>query len=195
MGLKLYLDHVLAQAANIISHQAISTLFTTPPLLVALAGVMSSSQKEQILGIHTGGMNLEPQTALELQEHFPHAVILPGYGNSLFGVTFPRIKEGRGNEGKTARITDEVFEVQDPALWLQLAPIPENEQAAQDLVSCVAPGQRGRVILHRLDPSFLILNLAERDTALAVAAPNGEMGLARIAPLQFATPLDRQGVY
>lgn len=201
MGLKLYLDHVLAQAANIISHQAISTLFTTPPLLVALAGVMSPSQKEQILGIHTGGMNLEPQTAIELQEHFPHAVILPGYGNSLFGVTFPRVREGKESEAEAKNretpktITDDVFEVQDPALWLQLAPIPENEQTAQDLIASVAPGQRGRVILHRLDPSFLILNLAERDTALAVAAPNGEMGLARIAPLQFATPLDRQGVY
>jgi len=195
IGLKLYLDHVLAQAANIISQQAISTLFTTPPLLVALAGVMSPSQKAQILGIHTGGMDLEPQTAIELQEHFPHAVILPGYGNSLFGVTFPRIRENKGNEMKTTRITDDVFEVQDSALWLQLAPIPENEQAAQDLITCVAPGQRGRVILHRLDPSFLILNLAERDTALAVASRHGEMGLACIAPLQFATPLDRQGVY
>ena len=203
MGLKLYLDHVLALATNIISQQEISTLFTTPPLLVALAEVMRPDQKEQILGIHTGGMNLEPQTALELQAHFPHAVILPGYGNSLFGVTFPQIRDGQGSEPeaesrapRTAeRMQEDVFLVQDPALWLQLAPIPENEQAAQDLLTSVAPGQRGRVILHRLDPSFLILNLAERDTAVAVACANGEIGLARIAPLQFATPLDRQGVY
>ena len=203
MGLKLYLDHVLAQATNIISQQEISTLFTTPPLLVALAEVMRPDQKERILGIHTGGMNLEPQTALELQAHFPHAVILPGYGNSLFGVTFPQISAGRGSESEAEsrtpeppeRMQEDVFLVQDSALWLQLAPIPENAQTAQDLITCVAPGQRGRVILHRLDPSFLILNLAERDTAVAVACANGEMGLARIAPLQFATPLDRQGVY
>ncbi|WP_319585956.1 hypothetical protein [uncultured Desulfobulbus sp.] len=203
MGLKLYMDHVLAQATNIISQQAISTLFTTPPLLVALAEVMRPDQKEQILGIHTGGMNLEPQTALDLQGHFPHAVILPGYGNSLFGVTFPQIRSGKANEAEAERgmaeiperMQDDVFQVQDPALWLQLAPIPENELVAQDLITSVAPGQRGRVILHRLDPSFLILNLAERDTAVAVACANGETGLARIAPLQFATPLDRQGVY
>ena len=203
MGLKLYLDHVLAQAANIIRQQEISTLFTTPPLLVALAEVMRPDQKEQILGIHTGGMNLEPQTALELQTHFPHAVLLPGYGNSLFGVTFPQISDGQGSGSEAEsraprtpeRMQDDVFLVQDPALWLQLAPIPENEQAAQDLITGVAPGQRGRVILHRLDPSFLILNLAERDTAVAVACAKGEIGLSRIAPLQFATPLDRQGVY
>jgi thienamycin biosynthesis protein ThnN len=203
MGLKLYLDHVLAQAANIVSHQAVSTLFTTPPLLVALAEVMHPGQKEQILGIHTGGMNLEPQTALELQGHFPNAVILPGYGNSLFGVTFPQVGGGEGSAAEAGigmpstpeMIKDDVFQVQDSALWLQLAPIPENEQAPQDLITCVAPGQRGRVILHRLDPSFLILNLAERDTAVAVACADGKMGLACIAPLQFATPLDRQGVY
>jgi thienamycin biosynthesis protein ThnN len=203
MGLKLYLDHVLAQATNIISRQTISTLFTTPPLLVALAGVMRPDEKKQILGIHTGGMNLEPQTALELQAHFPNAVILPGYGNSLFGVTFPQVRKGTENLAEAGiqtppppeNMQDDIFQVQDPALWLQLAPIPENEQAPQDLITCVAPGQRGRVILHRLDPSFLILNLAERDTALAVACPNNEIGLARIAPLQFATPLDRQGVY
>jgi hypothetical protein len=90
---------------------------------------------------------------------------------------------------------EDVFQVQDPALWLQLAPIPDNEHAPQDLVHCVAPGQRGRVIVHRLDPSFLIVNLAERDTAIAVLCPDGDVGLACIEPLAFATPRNRQGVY
>lgn len=186
MGLKLYMGHVLAQAENIIGHQEIDTLFTTPPLLVALAGIMSAAQRDRIGGIHTGGMNLDRQTAAGLRGQFPNAVILPGYGNSLFGVTFP-----------TAGLQEDedVFQVQDPALWLQLAPIPTNALAVQDLTASVMPGQRGRIILHRLDPSFLILNLPERDTALAVACPDGELGLSRIAPLEFATPLDRQGVY
>jgi thienamycin biosynthesis protein ThnN len=187
LGLKLYMEHVLSQAANIVSHQDIDTLFTTPPLLVELARIMTPAQKEQIRGIHTGGMNLDPQTALELQGHFRGAVILPGYGNSLFGVTFPMIKD----EQQQA----DVFQTGDPALWLQLAPIPEDEHAPQDLTCCVAAGERGRVILHRLDASFLILNLPERDTAIAVACPDGSVGLSHIAPLQFATPLDRQGVY
>lgn len=187
MGLKLYMEHVLSQAANIIGHQAIDTLFTTPPLLVELARIMTTGQKERIRGIHTGGMNLEPQTAMDLQRHFPHAVILPGYGNSLFGVTFPRVKEKQD--------TWDVFETGDLALWLQLAPIPANECAAQDLTTLVPLGERGRVILHRLDPSFLILNLPERDTAIAVPGADGSIGLAQIAPLEFATPIERQGVY
>ena len=55
--------------------------------------------------------------------------------------------------------------------------------------------QRGRVIVHRLDPSFLIVNLAERDTAIAVTCPDGDLGLACVEPLDFATPAGRQGVY
>ena len=193
MGLKLYMDHVLAQVANIISHQEIDTLFTTPPLLVELARIMSAAQKERIRGIHTGGMNLDPQTASDLRGHFANAVILPGYGNSLFGVTFPMTRDGLGS--RTPEMEEDVFQVQDPALWLQLAPIPQDEHSCQDLTTCVTPGERGRIILHRLDASFLILNLPERDTALAVACPDGVLGLSRIAPLEFATPLDRQGVF
>lgn len=200
LGFKLYMDHVLAQAMNIIDHQQIDTLFTTPPLLVALAGLMSAGQRERIRGIHTGGMHLDAQTAGALRTQFPQAVLLPGYGNSLFGVTFPVRWEGGQRPGPTFRPPpglehEDVFQVGDPALWLQLAPIPESEQTPQDLSHCVKPGQRGRVIVHRLDPSFLIVNLAERDTAIAVVCPDGEAGLACVEALAFATPKDRQGVY
>ena len=200
MGFKLYMDHVLAQAMNIIGHQQIDTLFTTPPLLVALAGLMNAGQRECIRGIHTGGMHLDSQTAGELRTQFPRAVILPGYGNSLFGVTFPVRRDSPQHTGASLALPpglehEDVFQVGDPALWLQLAPIPESGQMPQDLIHSVASGERGRVIVHRLDPSFLILNLAERDTAIAVACPDGEAGLACVAPLAFATPKDRQGVY
>ena len=200
MGFKLYMEHVLAQAMNIIDHQQINTLFTTPPLLVALAGLMQPEQRRRISGIHTGGMHLDPQTAGELRVQFPSAVILPGYGNSLFGVAFPvtwsRPQQAGDAIAPPPGMEDEdVFQVQDPALWLQLAPIPDNERDPQDLIHCVPPGQRGRVIVHRLDPSFLLLNLAERDTAVAVVCPDGNLGLARVEPLAFATPGDRQGVY
>ena len=202
MGFSLYMDHVLAQAMNIIKQQQITTLFTTPPLLVSLAAAMSQEEREKILGIHTGGMHLDAETAVELKGLFPHAVILPGYGNSLFGVTFPVVWGSlqEGDEEGQPKVppgleTDDVFQVKDPGLWLQLAPIPESAQAPQDLRSHVDPGQRGRVIVHRFDPSFLLVNLCERDTAIAVVCPDGEVGLARIEPLDFATPQDRQGVY
>ena len=200
IGFTLYMEHVLAQAMNIINQQPIDTLFTTPPLLQALAERMQPAQRQRIRGIHTGGMRLDAPTASELRARFPRAVILPGYGNSLFGVTFPV----RWDQSQPAGAPlspppglerEDVFQVGDPALWLQLAPIPAHEQADQDLAGRVAPGERGRVIVHRLDPSFLIVNLPERDTAVAVVCPDGEVGLAAVEPLAFATPRDRQGVY
>jgi hypothetical protein len=200
MGFKLYMEHVLAQAMNIIGQQQIDTLFTTPPLLVALAGMMRPEERKRIRGIHTGGMHLDAQTASDLRAQFPQAVILPGYGNSLFGVTFPVCWHSPQQSGVALSPPpglerEDVFQVGDPALWLQLAPIPESEQVDQDLIRSVAPGQRGRVIVHRLDPSFLLVNLADRDTAIAVVCPDGDVGLACVEPLAFATPQDRQGVY
>ncbi len=186
MGFKLYMDHVLSQAMNIISHQHIDTLFTTPPLLLDLAQRMAEEQRQRIRGIHTGGLALTAATSCKVQELFPHAVILPGYGNSLFGVTFP-VGDKKGEE--------DVFVAHDDSLWLQLAPIPADCHEDQDLRTMVQPGQRGRVILHRLDPTFLIINLPERDTAMARDMGDGALGLADIAPLEFATPQDRQGVY
>jgi hypothetical protein len=202
LGFTLYMDHVLAQAMNIIGQQPIDTLFTTPPLLVALASRMRPEERQRIRGIHTGGMHLDAGTAKELRTQFPRAVILPGYGNSLFGVTFP-VAWKRWQQEAAAHpvapppdlVEEDVFQVQDPALWLQLAPIPVNGTAPQELQCCIAPGQRGRVIVHRLDPSFLIMNLPERDTAIGVICPDGNTGLACVEPLEFATPRDRQGVY
>jgi hypothetical protein len=186
LGFKLYMDHVLSQAMNVINHQQIDTLFTTPPLLLELARRMDDTQRGRIKGIHTGGLRLKAENRPGLQQFFPQAVILPGYGNSLFGVTFPVLGEKGG---------EDVFAAGDDSLWLQLAPVAATPHEGQDLRRVVAPGERGRVILHRLDPTFLIINLPERDTAVAKAMAGTEMGLVDIAPLEFATPQDRQGVY
>ena len=65
MGFTLYMEHVLAQAMNIIGHQHIDTLFTTPPLLVALAGLMRAEDRQRIQGIHTGGIG-RPHVPLQI---------------------------------------------------------------------------------------------------------------------------------
>lgn len=186
LGFKLYMDHVLSQAMNIINHQQIDTLFTTPPLLLELAQRMEDQQRQGIRGIHTGGLALTADNRFEVQRLFPQAVILPGYGNSLFGVTFPEVDNDKKGD---------VFVAGDDSLWLQLAPLPSASHELQDLRTIIEPGQRGRVILHRLDPSFLIVNLPERDTAVACSVGDDALGLADIKPLEFVTPQDRQGVY
>lgn len=175
MGRTLYMDHLLNQSLNIIKQQDITVLFTTPPLLLALAARMTKEKRLRITGIHTGGMAQDTETSRQLADLFPSAIILPGYGNSLFGVAFE--KEQITNESS-------IFFVHDPKLHIQLIPLPENAQEAPRLTETVASGERGRVMFHRFDKSFLIINMLERDTAIQVKK-NGKQGMQNIEGLHF----------
>jgi len=184
MGQRLYMDHLLGQAMNIVQQQEISVLFTTPPLLFALAERMNTQQRQRIVGIHTGGMAQDVESSNKLGELFPAAVILPGYGNSLFGVAFERQQVAR---------QPSVFFVHDQALHLKLIPLPEDEHAAPRLRESVAEGERGRVMFHRFDASFMLLNMLERDTAVRVVE-DGREGLTAVEGLPLQVE-QRGGVY
>ena len=184
MGFTLYLDHVLSQAMNIIACQQINVLFTTPVLLKALARQMNRQQRQRIHGIHTGGMAQDSSLTMELRAAFPKAVILPGYGNSLFGVTFELEEPAADKES--------VFSVDDPALWLQLTTIKED--GSVDLDTCLGPDVKGRVILHRFDPSFLLINFVERDCACYVAGSGGRK-LYNVQSLERPTHKQSTTVY
>ena len=81
-----YLDHVTAQALDVLRREEVGILFITPPALAALAARLSDSQREAIRGIHYGGMSLTPEMVNDFRAAFPAAVHLAGYGNTLFGV-------------------------------------------------------------------------------------------------------------
>lgn len=184
LGFTLYLDHVLDQAMNIINCQNIDTLFTTPILLSSLAEQMSIRQRAQIRGIHTGGMEQSAELTASLRESFPNAVILPGYGNSLFGVTY--------EEQETKTGEDSVFSMKDPAMWLQLVPVTNDENI--DLQTVQPEGEKGRVVLHRLDVSFLIINLLERDCGTYVGHDNFRK-ISKVSAFEQAVQKQTGGVY
>lgn len=184
MGFMLYMEHLFTQALNIVNQQNISVLFTTPPLLLGLAERMNKRQRQQIRGIHTGGMAQDPATSKNLAELFPSAVILPGYGNSLFGVTF---------EGEQVVDTPSAFVVHDPALHLHLIPLPKTEEEGPRLTETVDIGERGRVMFHRFDKAFLIINMLERDTAIR-GVVNGRQSFSHIEGLSFDKK-ESTGVY
>ena len=182
MGSLLYMDHLMEQAMNIIMCQDITVLFTTPPLLLALAEEMSARQRSRIRGIHTGGMAQDAATGRKLAALFPAAVILPGYGNSLFGVAFER----RQVAGESS-----VFFSDDPALSLHFLPLAGDGGAAAVIPQKdVAAGERGRLMFHRFDRSYLLVNMLERDTAVTVLQ-DGEYGFSDIAA--FSSGKQRSG--
>ncbi|RUM38645.1 MAG: hypothetical protein DSY70_07405 [Desulfobulbus sp.] len=184
LGFRLYLEHVLEQAMNIISSQHIDVLFTTPILLTALAKKMTKQQRLQIAGIHTGGMAQKAELSERLHELFAAAVILPGYGNSLFGVAFEQAPPGQSEES--------VFCVDDPALWLQLVPITDTKDI--NLATVLPEKQTGRVVVHRLDPSFLLINMIERDSGHYPAGSNRRK-LQNIGPVEHKVVSKGGSVY
>jgi hypothetical protein len=184
IGHLLYMEHLFNQAVNIITQQEISVLFTTPPLLLGLAEKMSTAQRDNIKGIHTGGMAQDNETSIKLKKLFPAAVIIPGYGNSLFGVAFEKEQKPR---------VSSIFFVLDPALHLKLIPLPKKETEKPRLTETVKIDQRGRVLFHRFDKSFLLINMLERDTAIQEMSEK-EQCLSHIEGLSYQNT-SSTGVY
>lgn len=154
LAMTRYLSHVVDQAIRIIELQDIGVIFTTPAVLGALADAMTTAQRDRVRGLHYGGMELHPEVLARFQRDvFPNAVHLSGYGNTLFGCTL----ELSTQHGRV------------PAYFpfgsrLLLEVVDHAGQAC-------APGAAGVVRFTRLDDSFLLVRMLERDAASLVAPP------------------------
>lgn len=162
-----YLDHVVEQAMAIIRVQPISHLFTTPPVLSALAIRMSPAEREAIRAIHYGGVSLAAEVLAHFQTTvFPAAIHLSGYGNTLFGCCLELdITVGR---------TTAYF---PHGTRLVFGSIAEN--ASPDTIDYSPNDRRDGIVFSRLDETMLLLNVRERDVGAVVRPPDK-------APASFA---------
>lgn len=158
-GFRAYLHHVLAQARGILATQHVSALFTTPPIIESLAAIMTEEERQRIRAIHLGGMLVRGEFLARLREHlFPEAFILPGYGNSLYGVA-PALATDDGH-----------IDYYPDGARLVFRFVPADEEVADDVLVAmsVAEGETGRLMVHRFDESCMILNALERDQGVRV---------------------------
>ena len=161
LGDRLYREHVLDQALGIIVRESPAVVFTTPPLALALGEAMTEAQRDLIRGIHLGGMALSGEVYAEIKATFSRAVVLPGYGNSMFGLLI----EGREPvEGEPLHL--DYF----PLPGRMVVQVVDDSGGAADLERPLGPGETGRVVFSRLDESFLLPNLVERDRATVICA-------------------------
>jgi thienamycin biosynthesis protein ThnN len=152
-----YLDHVTAQALDVLRREEIGVLFITPPALTALAARLTDRQREAIRGIHYGGMSLTPESVNDFRAAFPRAVHLAGYGNTLFGVVM--------EVADAHRLAMDYFPLGD-RVQFHCAAWPEDGKAPETWPPRLCDhGQCGRVVFHRLDESCLLVGVLERDQA------------------------------
>jgi len=154
MASQRYAQHIVGQAMDVINTQDIGVLFAAPSVLARLAQVMTEPQRLRIHGVHYGGVTLDITLLNKLQtESFPNAVHLSGYGNTLLGCCLElNVDSGRSPVyfPMGERL---VFETIDP----HGTPTPFGE-----------PGQ---LRVTRLDETFLIVRLFERDNARLINPP------------------------
>lgn len=165
MPFKRYKTHIAEQSLRIIRTQNIGILFTTPDIACTIAEELKPGERDKIRGIHLGGLPLMPNIYEKLRAHFMSAVIIPGYGNTLFGLTL-EIKSPDNKFNVT-------YYPPGPRLIIEILKLSNNNGTA--MYEKADYGERGRVAVHRLDEAFFIPNLIERDEA------------ERTEPLQIGT--------
>lgn len=154
-----YIEHVTDQAMAVINTQQITHLFTTPPVLAALADRMTGKQRDRIVGVHYGGMSISRELMLYFQRDiFPHAAHLSGYGNTLFGCCL---------ELSVAEDRDLIYFPHGHRLLFGVLPEPKSDPAHVRF----DPGARGRCVFSRFDRTMLIINFVERDEIELVSPP------------------------
>jgi hypothetical protein len=153
-----YLEHIESQALRIIEVQNIGVLFSTPVVLNSLAEKMTEKKRSAIEGIHLGGMSASTEFMDKMSEYFPNAVVLSGYGNTLFGM-MPQLYYDRQ--------TGFDYFPYGHRLIVKVTPFASDCQTT-DIGSGVEYGQRGQLVVNRLDEMQFIANFVERDTAIRI---------------------------
>jgi len=151
-----YLEHIAAQALRVLTVQNIGVLFSTPAVLNSLAEKMDKAKRSMVGGLHLGGMSADAEFMDKMGEYFPNAVVLSGYGNTLFGM-MPQLRYDR-------RTGFDYFPYGHRLIVKVVPLIPTNEGV--DISESVEYGERGGLVVHRLDEMQFIANFVERDTAI-----------------------------
>ncbi len=160
-GLRRYVAHLEEQALTILDSQHIGVIFSTPVVLESLIQHMDEAHRQVIRGIHLGGLSVSAAQHDLFRRAFPNAVILSGYGNTLFGM-MPEL----------AYAADEGFSYYPHGQRLIVRVVPLDGENDRDRLHHDVPyGERGQVVISRLDETQLILNMMERDSAVRLPSP------------------------
>jgi len=194
-GYRRYTDHVIEQALDIINRQNIEVIYTTPPLLRSLGEEMTAAQRGQIKGVHYGGVAIGREEYKRFKnELYPNAVHIAGYGNTLFGLCMEIEGSAKG---------DLEYFPSGHRMAVQVVSVKDGiEPSGNRLRQIVEYGEKGQVVCHRLDESFFLPNMFERDEAVRIPPTDtarllgiGQDGVRNPALLKGLETNTKTGVY
>ena len=178
-----YIDHVVEQAVFILQTQNVANLHTTPPLLEAIArnDRVVDLVNEKIGYLLLSGAHVEADTLDVLREIFPNTTITMAFGSTMVlsqAVT------------RTAGDASFVFDPRTPYVVFWVVDPDTGEQ--------VPYGQQGQVVMNHISKGMLIPNNLERDLAIRMPGPAGQLSdsVSEVRPVTtFEGEAVIEGVY
>ena len=164
-----YVDHVLEQARYVLETQTVANLHATSPLLEAIANDdhLTELVNRRIRYILLSGAHVDVDTMALFRGIFPAATITISFGSTMI------LSQAATRTVGDAFVFDPrspyvVFRVVDPATG---APVPY--------------GDRGQIVMNHVSRGMFIPNNLERDTAIRLPGPDGQVGdsVSEVAPV------------
>jgi phenylacetate-coenzyme A ligase PaaK-like adenylate-forming protein len=155
-----YVDHVIDQAVFILQTQNVANLHATPPMLEAIArdDKVVDLVNEKIRYLLLSGAHVDADTIDVLRDIFPNTTITMAFGSTMIL-----------SQAVTRIVDDEsfVFDPRTPYVVFWVVDPDTGEQ--------VPYGQLGQVVMNHISKGMFIPNNLERDRAIRMPGPAGEL--------------------
>lgn len=177
-----YVGHVLEQARYVLETQTVANLHATPPLLEAIADDerLTDLVNRRIRYILLSGAHVDVDTMTLFRDLFPKAAIATAYGSTMIL-----------SQAATRVVGDAfVFDPRSPYVVFRVVDAGSGEP--------VPYGERGQIVMNHVSKGMLIPNNLERDTAIRLPGPEGQVGdsVSEVAPVAvFGGEPVIEGVY
>lgn len=177
-----YLAHVLDQARHVLETQRVANLHATPPVLEAIANDdrLTDLVNRRIRYLLLSGAHVDVDTFALFRSVFPDAAIAMAFGSTMIL-----------SQAATRTVADAVvFDPRSPYVAFRVVDPVTGEQ--------VPYGERGQVVMNHVSKGMFIPNNLERDTAIRVQGPDGQVGdsVSEVAPVAvFGGEPVIEGVY
>ncbi|CAN5745814.1 phenazine antibiotic biosynthesis protein [soil metagenome] len=158
-----YVDHVLDQARFILATQDVVNLQTTPPLLDAIArdDRLTDLVNAKVRFMMLSGAHLTPDALDLLRDIFPDTTIAMVFGSTMI---------------LSQAMTRPVDALGDPFVFDPRSPYVAFWVVDPGTRESVPYGERGQVVMHHISKGMFLPNNLERDTAIRVPGPPGQVG-------------------